>query len=408
MKTLPYLKCSDSTLVLLTLTGDQTAYDELFKRHEKQVRAAAYSVIHNSHIAEDAAQDAFLAAWLKLDRLREPEKFGIWASRIAKNCAKNMALRFRNYLSLDDVDGLEYIRSEDSDPEQLLMTEEEARLMRRGLRKLPERSQQVVYLHYYEDMSAEDIAKLIGVSVGTVKSQLHDGRKKMRKELCAMDEKLNDTLLQKIHKKIDEVKSWQYKNSKAGFDKVYSSVLKDIDTMPECREKYHALADVLLRGYWWLPGEKNDKLLERIKEAARLGKNNDVMFTVMVRESFKYWGDGRLNHIKNVQIPSLDPKDFRLTIARLWANYGGSADITKPEPAMEGFDNALKLLTPADGVYYYSALEGKKCFEESAAEEFVKDCGNRMNLSLVREILPSDCPKISEGGILCPWRALQL
>lgn len=393
---MPHLTCSDASLVLLTLTGDSTAYDELIRRHEKRTRAAAYSVIHNSHIAEDAAQDAFLAAWLKLDRLREPEKFGVWVSRIAKNCAKNMALRFRNYLSLDDVENIEYIRAEDSDPEQMLLTEEEAGLMRQGLRKLPERAQQVVYLHYYEDMSAEEIAKIMGVSVGTVKSQLHDGRKKMRKELCSMDEKLNDTLLTKIRKKIEEVKNWRYKNSKAGFEKVYNDVLKDIDTMPECREKYHALADVLMRGYWWLPGEKNDRLLERIKEAALLGKNNEVMYSVLYRESLKFWGNDRRNHIKNVQIPSLDPVDFRLTIAELWRYL---ADITNPEnrdEALNAYDTALKLLKP-DEPFYYAVVNSKENYEKSATEEFISDNQNRRNAGGVFEVELSGGIKLGES-----------
>ncbi len=391
---MPHSSNSDGTLVLLTLAGDPAAYDELFLRHEKRVLAAAYSVIRNAHIAEDAAQDAFLAAWLKLDRLREPEKFGIWVCRIAKNCARNMALRFRNYLCLDDVEGIEYMRADGGDPELMLMTEEEAELMRRGLRRLPERARQVVYLHYYEDMSAEDIAKLMGISVGTVKSQLHDGRKKMRKELCAMDEKLNDTLLLKIRKKIDEVKSWQYKNSKEGFDKVYRDVLKDIDTMPECREKYHALADVLMRGYWWLPGEKNDCLLGRIREAAKLGKNNEVMSYVLVREAAKYWGDEKREYIKNVQIPSLDPVDFRLTLADRWCAVG---DLTKPENLKDGtdaFDSALALLTPAD-VLYHHALEMKKAFLESAEEKFISDIKNRKNVCVTYEFVMSDGLKIA-------------
>ena len=373
---MPHNECSDSTLVLLTLSGDPTAYDELVRRHEQRTRAAAYSVIHNAHIAEDAAQDAFLAAWLKLDRLIEPAKFGVWVCRIAKNCSINMVKRFRNYLSLEDIKGAEYIRADECDPEQMLMTEEEARLMRRGLRKLPERAKQVVYLHYYEDMTAEQIAKLIGVSVGTVKSQLHDGRRKMRKELCSMDEKLNDTLLTKIKKKIEEVKSWQRKNSKKGFDKVYNDVLKDIDTMPECREKYHALADVLMRGYWWLPGEKNDKLLERIKEAALLGKNNEVMYSLLSRELLKYWGKGKCDHIKNVQIPSLDPTDFRLTIAKLWLSYAHCIRYVNKDEAPEAYDNALKLLKPEDPLYY-AAVNAKENFEKAATEEFTGDEQNR-------------------------------
>lgn len=54
-----HLSCYDATLVLLTIAGDPTAYNELVSRHEIRVLAAAYSAIYNLHIAEDAAQEPF-------------------------------------------------------------------------------------------------------------------------------------------------------------------------------------------------------------------------------------------------------------------------------------------------------------------------------------------------------------
>ena len=84
----------DKTLVMLTLAGDQNAYEALVRRWEKAVVASARSIIRSQYMAEDAAQDAFITAWMKLDRLMEPEKYGAWVCRIAKNCAKNMIVRF--------------------------------------------------------------------------------------------------------------------------------------------------------------------------------------------------------------------------------------------------------------------------------------------------------------------------
>ncbi len=73
-----YQNQKDETLVMLTLTGEQNAYSALVARYENAVIAAAASITHNRHMAEDSAQDAFIAAWIKLNMLREPCKYGAW------------------------------------------------------------------------------------------------------------------------------------------------------------------------------------------------------------------------------------------------------------------------------------------------------------------------------------------
>ena len=69
---------SDATLVMLTLAGDQRAYEALVTRYERAVMIAATSVAGNSFMAEDAAQDAFVSGWMKLNTLADPEKFAPW------------------------------------------------------------------------------------------------------------------------------------------------------------------------------------------------------------------------------------------------------------------------------------------------------------------------------------------
>ena len=85
-----YRNQNDETLVLLTLAGEKEAFEALVVRHQNAVIAAAASVTHNHFMAEDASQDAFVTAWMKLDTLKEPKKFASWVCRIAKNCALNM------------------------------------------------------------------------------------------------------------------------------------------------------------------------------------------------------------------------------------------------------------------------------------------------------------------------------
>ncbi len=387
---------SDGTLVLLTLAGDEGAYGALVERHQRGVLAAARAAVNNRHLAEDAAQDAFIAAWMKLNLLREPEKFGSWVRRIAKNCALNTALRFRSYISLEDAPALREMRDPDGGPEEMLMSSEEARLVRSGVDRLPERARQVVYLHYYEDMTVEKIAARLGISEGTVKWQLHDGRKRIRKELSAMDENINDTLVRKVMKKVNELKLWKLKNDKTGFEKEYKDVMADIGAMPECGKKYHALADVLMRGYWWLPGAENDALFERIREAAELGKNDEVMAFIASREDHRRWDRDRIKFIREVQIPRLEKGGFTGALGQEWLQLAW--DLANAGEALEAeaaVDTALNIL-PSGDHNYACAMASRDVIPTVADRKFQDDKIHRRATAFGAEIR-------LDGGALRCW-----
>jgi len=147
-----YYDQNDETLVMLTLAGEQRAYEVLVARYEKVVIASASSVTHNQFMAEDAAQDAFVTAWMKLNVLREPAKFRAWVCRIAKNCAKNMVTRYRSFLSLEEVDGFNLKDEYYEDPHYLYAKSEEKEKLHNGISKLPEKVRDIIYLHYFEGL----------------------------------------------------------------------------------------------------------------------------------------------------------------------------------------------------------------------------------------------------------------
>ncbi len=345
-----YQNLKDESLVMLTLAGEQNAYEALVKKYQSAVLACAMSVTRREFMAEDAAQDAFVTAWMKLDTLNEPEKFGAWVCRIAKNCAKNMLRRYRSVVPLETVENYEY-DSEDSPIEELARAQD-SRELRLTVSRLPEKVKQIIELHYFEGLSIADIADRLRISQGTVKSQLHDGRKKIRKELCAMNEKWNDTLVEKVMKKVAELKLWQLKNSKDGFEVVYKDVLREVEELPESDRKYHALADVLMHGWWWTEGEKNDALFARIKEAAELGHNEDVMRFVVTREDSKVPRAGRIEFIRDKQIPYLEKAGFTQTCGYEWYSLAGKLyNDQKYDEALEANAKALALLDKTDCTY---------------------------------------------------------
>ena len=352
MRCLQYADLNDETLVLLTLAGEQDAYGALVARYERAVVASALSVTRNYHLAEDAAQDAFVTAWMKLDTLREPQKFAPWVSKIAKNCARNLVQRFQSYLPLEDVENLPLDGARNGDPESLYVSAEERKRLHDRIDGLPERVRQAIRLYYFEDLSVAEIAERMRLSVGTVKWQLHDGRKRLRKELCAMNEEWNDTLLRRVMKKVEELKLWQTRNSKNGFAEVYRDVLDETEELPESADKYRMLADVLLRGWWWIPGRKNDELFARIRDAAERGKNDEVMAFVVSAEDAKVPEQKREQFVREQQIPRLEKDGFRKAAAQEWRWLAqAAAERGEYAAAKDAFGRAKAFLEPSDVRY---------------------------------------------------------
>jgi len=349
-----YQNNSDETLVMLTLAGEQSAYEVLVNRYQKAVVASAISVTKNQYMAEDAAQDAFVTAWMKLNTLQDQSKFGAWVCRISKNCALNMIGRYRSYLPLDVVENLNVADDSAANPAELYALSDEHDEVNKSIEKLPKRVRQIIQMHYFEGLSIAEIADKLRISEGTVKWQFHDGRKRIRKELCAMNEKYNDTLLQRVMKKVEELKNWQVINDKTGFEKVYNAVLRDIEELPESNKKDHALADVLVRGWWWLPGKQNDELFARITEAAIASKNEEVMTFITTVEDSKLSGDAKINFMLDKQIPRLEKYGFVKALAREWLWLGRTYCIEeKYDKAFEAIEKSEKILETSD---VYSAL----------------------------------------------------
>ena len=364
-----YQNESDETLVMLTLAGEQSAYEVLVIRYQKAVIASAITITKNHFMAEDAAQDAFVTAWMKLNTLQEPKKYGSWVCRIAKNCALNMISRYRSFLPLDVVDNLNITDDGAENPAELYALSEERNEVNKSIEMLPEKVRQIIRLHYFDDLSIAEIADRMRISEGTVKRQLHDGRKRIRKELCAMNEKYSDTLVQRVMKKVEELKLWQVKNDKSGFEKEYSQVLREVEELPECTEKQHALADVLMRGWWWLPGKKNDALFARIADAAMEGKNEEVMTFIVAREDSKVYGGARIDFIRDKQIPRLEKAGFVKALGREWFWLGYNLFREgKVEDGRAAYDKVEAILSKEDA--YCILVPYARKMEEILASDY--------------------------------------
>lgn len=172
-----YQNASDESLVMLTLANEQAAYEALVIRYQKAVIASAAAVTKNTFMAEDAAQDAFVTAWMKLNTLQDPKKYGSWVCRIAKNCALNMISRYRSFLPLDAVDNLSITDDGAENPAELYALSEGRSEVNKSVEMSPAKVRQIIEMHYFDGLSIAEIADRMRISEGTVKRQLHDGRK---------------------------------------------------------------------------------------------------------------------------------------------------------------------------------------------------------------------------------------
>lgn len=376
-----YQRETDETLVMLTLAGEQSAYEVLVTRYQNAVISSALAVTRNTFMAEDAAQDAFVTAWMKLNTLQEPQKYASWVCRIAKNCAINMITRYRSYLPLDLVENVNHSDIMAANPFEIYALSEERDEVSRSVNSLPEKVQKIIHLHYFEGLSIAEIADKMRISEGTVKSQLHDGRRKIRKELCAMNEKYSDTLVERVMKKVEELKSWQAKNDKTGFEKVYKEVLREVEELPECRKKNHALADVLMRGWWWIHGEKNDALFARIADAAMEGMNEEVMAFICAREDSRLHGSALIDFIREKQIPRLEEAGFVKALGRewFWLAYNLFRE-KKPEEGYAALDKVEEILSKEDA--HYVLVPYLKELEKTLATKYEKTSPKLFNIGV--------------------------
>jgi RNA polymerase sigma-70 factor (ECF subfamily) len=265
-----YKEHQDGALVELTLLGNEKAYEELVIRHEKAVKGTAFKVTGNEYSAEDASQDAFVAAWMHLDSLRDRERFGSWVCSIAKNCARTLNHHYRSCapdISLHILQDMELTAGDESG----LLAELSAAGLAEAQRDedlhaavdaLSEKIREAIHLHYFEGLSVAQIAAKLDVPEGTVKWRLCEGRKQLRKEYGVMEKTYNEneSLVARVMRQVEALKLWRLKNDKTGFEEEYRAVLTAVESLDESKEKHHALADVLVRGVRWVPGERNDEI----------------------------------------------------------------------------------------------------------------------------------------------------
>jgi len=172
---------NETELVARAQSGNRNAYSELVRIHAQGVMNVVHRMCGNLQIAEDAAQETFIQAWLRLPSYRPQSSFRNWLYRIAVNTAIDM-LRKEKRILPDTVENMSLPDSQ-PDPESMVASSERTEMVQAAVLALPDASRAVLVLREYEDFSYREIAEALDIPVGTVMSRLNYARKLLKEKL---------------------------------------------------------------------------------------------------------------------------------------------------------------------------------------------------------------------------------
>ncbi len=178
---------SDDNLMQSAADGDEAAFGELMRRHQGWVRALMMTFVRDVEQADDLTQEAFCRVYQHLDGYDSQGHFTAWLKRIAANLAKDF-LRKQKQATLVPLDEWEELPSTDRrcDPLAALASGVLRDDLRAAIEGLPDEQRLAVVMHYFGDMSLQDIAWAMKVPVGTVKSRLFYALRRVRGKLTAL------------------------------------------------------------------------------------------------------------------------------------------------------------------------------------------------------------------------------
>jgi RNA polymerase sigma-70 factor (ECF subfamily) len=172
----------EETLLIQARDGDRNAYGELVSRCYESVIRVVYRLCGDSQIAQDATQEAFMRAWVRLPGFQSRAPFSHWVYRIAVNAALD-TLREKPQESIEENVGISLMAETSPGPETAYLEKEQADLVQGAVNALPEAARTVLVLREYGGLTYEEIASLIEIPVGTVMSRLNYARNRLREML---------------------------------------------------------------------------------------------------------------------------------------------------------------------------------------------------------------------------------
>ena len=175
---------NEKELIRKILKGEKELFSLFIREYENQIYSLCVSIVKNREEAIDLVQDTFYLAFKNLSSFKGNSKFSTWLYRIAYNLSISRVRRKNNFLSLDGVyeDGKELDIEDETSDIWLSIDEEEIKMMiEEGMKKLKPWERAIIELRDIKNLSYDEIAEVLGIPMGTVKSRLNRARNHLRK-----------------------------------------------------------------------------------------------------------------------------------------------------------------------------------------------------------------------------------
>ena len=170
----------DTDLVVRAQGGDQEAFADLAATIADRFLATSHRILSDIDLAEDATQQALLSIWQDLPQLRDPARFEAWSYRLLVRACYAEASRTRRW-----APNIHLLPADEPMAEDALSTVVDRDQLERGFRRLSIDHRAVVVLHHYLDLPLDEVADVLGVPAGTVRSRLHHAMRGLRAALEA-------------------------------------------------------------------------------------------------------------------------------------------------------------------------------------------------------------------------------
>lgn len=181
---------TDGRLVIRVRDGDLEALGELYERHKAQVYRTALAITRDEKAAEDILQDVFLRIYTYADRIDESLPFEPWLYRVTVNLAYSWISRVKRWLNSLQASLDRWVLPIQRYPEKAAEKHEQWQVLQQAIDSLPPAHRVVIILFYLEGLSLKEIAYVVDVPEGTVKSRLHYARENLRKALVERERRL--------------------------------------------------------------------------------------------------------------------------------------------------------------------------------------------------------------------------
>ena len=184
-KATPIVDQHEIDLVKRCQNRDMQAMEEIVGQYENQVYNIAYGMLGSPEDAQDITQDVFVSVWEKIGQFRFRSKFSTWLYRIAKNMSLNeksrRTSRKTDVVEIDDSQA--WVPVDHQTPEDEILASEQQQILHKALEQLKESYRTILVLREMEELSYEDLSRVLGCSIGRVKSRLYEARMQLRKIL---------------------------------------------------------------------------------------------------------------------------------------------------------------------------------------------------------------------------------